>query len=240
MTAPTRLPFVERVLTRRASGRRSAPTKGAVRRGNAPSITGSALLDRIIHVHPATTVAMFAPVAAVGTAVAVGKDGGWSLAGWGLAGYVAWTLSEYWGHRIVLHYEPERGFGAKLHYILHGVHHDYPQDARRSILSPLLSVPMVGATFYLASGVGDLPLTFGAGYTVGYLAYDLFHLYLHHGKPKNRLLRTLREYHMRHHFRDDTKGFGISAPYWDELFGTSIARIPRAGQTAGVTPGRAA
>ncbi|CAM5299929.1 hypothetical protein SGLAM104S_05390 [Streptomyces glaucescens] len=39
-------------------------------------------------------------------------------------------------------------------------------------------------------------------------------------------MRHLRSLHMRHHFRDDTKGFGISAPYWDELFGTSIARRP--------------
>ena len=26
---------------------------------------------------------------------------------------------------------------------------------------------------------------------------------------------------MRHHFQDDTRGFGISAPYWDEVFRTS-------------------
>jgi sterol desaturase/sphingolipid hydroxylase (fatty acid hydroxylase superfamily) len=32
---------------------------------------------------------------------------------------------------------------------------------------------------------------------------------------------VLRERHMRHHFQDDTRGFGISAPYWDEVFGTS-------------------
>jgi sterol desaturase/sphingolipid hydroxylase (fatty acid hydroxylase superfamily) len=31
----------------------------------------------------------------------------------------------------------------------------------------------------------------------------------------------LRERHMRHHFQDETRGFGISAPYWDDVFGTS-------------------
>ena len=32
---------------------------------------------------------------------------------------------------------------------------------------------------------------------------------------------------MRHHFQDDTSGFGISAPYWDEVFKTSSrARTP--------------
>lgn len=45
---------------------------------------------------------------------------------------------------------------------------------------------------------------------------------------------------MRHHFRDDTRGFGISAPYWDELFGTSIARSPRTGQRVGAAPGSSA
>ena len=31
---------------------------------------------------------------------------------------------------------------------------------------------------------------------------------------------------MRHHFQDDTRGFGISAPYWDAIFRT----LPRRGQ----------
>uniref|UniRef100_UPI001B80A7C3 sterol desaturase family protein n=2 Tax=Streptomyces TaxID=1883 RepID=UPI001B80A7C3 len=206
--------------------------KGAVRRGNAPAVVGWRWLDHLIHVHPVTTVAMFTPVIAACVLFSLGETGGWALVGWAAAGYVTWTLSEYWGHRIVLHYEPEKGFGARLHYILHGIHHDYPTDPRRSILSPALSIPMVGGTIYLASGLGSLPLTFGAGYTFGYLSYDLFHLYLHLATPRSRLMRHLRSLHMRHHFRDDTKGFGISAPYWDELFGTSIARRPRSGDLA--------
>ena len=38
--------------------------------------------------------------------------------------------------------------------------------------------------------------------------------------PKSRLGKRLRELHMRHHFQDDEKGFGISAPYWDVVFRT--------------------
>ena len=38
--------------------------------------------------------------------------------------------------------------------------------------------------------------------------------------PKTRLGKRLRELHMRHHFQDDDKGFGISAPYWDVVFRT--------------------
>ena len=47
------------------------------------------------------------------------------------------------------------------------------------------------------------------------------HYYIHHFRPRGPLGRMLRERHMRHHFQDDTRGFGISAPYWDEVFRTS-------------------
>jgi dihydroceramide fatty acyl 2-hydroxylase len=61
----------------------------------------------------------------------------------------------------------------------------------------------------------------GAGFFAGYLLYDMIHYYVHHSRPQGRLGRMLRERHMRHHFQDETRGFGISAPYWDEVFRTS-------------------
>ena len=65
---------------------------------------------------------------------------------------------------------------------------------------------------------------FGGGFLAGYLAYDMTHYYLHHGRPTSRFGKWLRELHMRHHFRDDTKGYGISAPYWDFVFRTPVRR----------------
>jgi dihydroceramide fatty acyl 2-hydroxylase len=50
------------------------------------------------------------------------------------------------------------------------------------------------------------------------------HYYLHHFKPRTRFGRLMRELHMRHHFQDDTRGFGISAPFWDYVFGTPLKR----------------
>ena len=58
------------------------------------------------------------------------------------------------------------------------------------------------------------------GFLAGYLIYDEIHYALHHHTPSSRLGKRLRELHMRHHFQDDDKGFGISAPYWDVVFGT--------------------
>jgi dihydroceramide fatty acyl 2-hydroxylase len=47
---------------------------------------------------------------------------------------------------------------------------------------------------------------------------------VHHHSPSSRLGKRLRELHMRHHFQDDTRGFGVSAPWWDWVFGTPPKR----------------
>jgi sterol desaturase/sphingolipid hydroxylase (fatty acid hydroxylase superfamily) len=98
-------------------------------------------------------------------------------------------------------------------------------------MPPAVSVPLGGAVFgvlYAIFGVSYAP-GLGAGFFAGYLIYDMTHYYLHHFRPRGPLGRMLRERHMRHHFQDDTKGFGISAPYWDEVFRTS-SRAKRSAQ----------
>ena len=63
-------------------------------------------------------------------------------------------------------------------------------------------------------------MPFLAGFLAGYLVYDMIHYHVHHHWPRTRVGRRLRELHMRHHFQDDERGFGVSAPYWDHVFGT--------------------
>ena len=141
------------------------------------------------------------------------------------AGWLFWTLTEYWIHRIVFHFEPEEGPGARLHWIIHGVHHDHPNDPLRLVMPPSVSVPLA-AGFYglfvlvLGTAAGNV---FARGFLLGYLVYDMTHYYLHHSQPKTRFGRLMRELHMRHHFQDDTRGFGISAPFWDYVFGTPLS-----------------
>jgi dihydroceramide fatty acyl 2-hydroxylase len=188
-----------------------------------PPMFESRLLDFCSRVHPAVPVLIFGPGIAV---LAAWSLSGVSLAatlGLALGGYALWTLFEYWLHRIVFHFEPDRGIGARLHWIIHGVHHEHPNDPLRLVMPPAVSVPLGAVVFgvlYLAFGSSYAP-GLGAGFFAGYLAYDMIHYYVHHFTPRGRLSRALRERHMRHHFQDDTKGFGISAPYWDEVFRTS-------------------
>jgi sterol desaturase/sphingolipid hydroxylase (fatty acid hydroxylase superfamily) len=194
-----------------------------------PRMFDSNLLDRLSRVHPSVPVVIFAPAIAILGAFASERMSALSLVGFFVAGYAFWTLSEYWIHRVVFHFEPEDGFGARLHWIIHGVHHDHPNDPLRLVMPPSVSVP-ISSLFVLGFwAVLGNPwwLAFGSGFLAGYLAYDMVHYHLHHHTPKTRFGKRLRELHMRHHFQDDTTGYGISAPYWDHAFGTATKRLTR-------------
>ena len=186
----------------------------------------SALLDRLSRVHPVVPPLLFGPVIAV--LFGLGQEGTPAVEVIAVitGGWFFWTLLEYWMHRGVFHFEPEQGLAARLHWIIHGVHHDHPNDPMRLVMPPSVSVPLAAVFFGLFVLVLGIPTAhlFGAGFLAGYLAYDMTHYHLHHHKARTRLGKLLYELHMRHHFQDDTRGFGVSAPFWDYAFGTPQRR----------------
>jgi sterol desaturase/sphingolipid hydroxylase (fatty acid hydroxylase superfamily) len=138
------------------------------------------------------------------------------------AGYMIWTLTEYLGHRFLFHTEFPGKLGARIHYLIHGVHHDHPSDPLRLVMPPLLSAPIMAASFVvlrpICGPVFVLPVW--AGFIAGYIVYDMVHYHVHHARPRTRAGRILRRRHMLHHFRDSSLWFGVSAPWWDDFFGT--------------------
>ncbi len=188
-----------------------------------PPMFRSPLLDRLTRVHHLVPVALFVPAIAVLAVLAVGRLGALEALAWAVGGYAFWTLAEYWIHRAIFHFEPEQGFGARMHWMVHGVHHDHPNDPLRLVMPPAASIPLAAGFLGLFWAVLGAPaaFAFGAGFLAGYVIYDELHYHLHHHQPRTRVGKRLRELHMRHHFQDDTRGFGISAPYWDRVFGTS-------------------
>src|SRR5579859_7340591 len=145
----------------------------------------SELLDKLSRVHPIVPPLIFIPaiVAMLVEGVVHGAGGFTPL--WMLGGYFFWTLTEYWLHRLVFHFEPEKGLGARLHWIIHGVHHDHPNDPLRLVMPPAVSIPLGAAVFgvlYVIFGRRYAP-GLGAGFFAGYLIYDMTHYYLHHFRP---------------------------------------------------------
>jgi dihydroceramide fatty acyl 2-hydroxylase len=186
----------------------------------------SDFLDRLSRVHHLVPVFIFAPAVAVLFVLGAHETTTLQAVALVLGGWLFWTLTEYWMHRLVFHFEPEEGWGARLHWIIHGVHHDHPNDPLRLVMPPSVSVPLALLFYGLFVLVLGTPFAnvFAAGFLAGYLVYDMLHYHVHHHRPTTALFKRLRELHMRHHFQDDTLGFGISAPFWDHVFGTATER----------------
>ena len=194
-----------------------------------PRMFDSEFFERLSRVHPAVPPIIFGPAIVFLIVYGLVQGVGWMTPVWLLGGYVIWTLTEYWLHRIVFHFEPEKGIGARLHWIIHGVHHDHPNDPKRLVMPPGASIPLASLFTGLFVLIVGLPLAYpiASGFFAGYLFYDMMHYHVHHHRPRTFLGRKLRELHMRHHFQDHTRGFGVSAPFWDHVFGTPTRRRTR-------------
>lgn len=146
-----------------------------------------------------------------------------------IAGIFTWSFTEYTLHRFVFHYHPTSNFGKRIHFIMHGVHHDYPSDSLRLVLPPSVSVPLAIGFFYLFDFLwgSGLNSSFYAGFVVGYLFYDIGHYAIHHFKMDNKYWTTIKDHHMRHHYVDPDKGYGVSSPIWDYVMGTMFRSVKK-------------
>jgi sterol desaturase/sphingolipid hydroxylase (fatty acid hydroxylase superfamily) len=143
-----------------------------------------------------------------------------------LLGIVVWTFTEYMLHRFIFHYKPKSEFGEKLHFIFHGVHHDYPNDSRRLVMPPSVSLPLAILFYLLFQAIlGKSHVApFFVGFLTGYLFYDMTHYAVHHFGIRNNFWLALKKHHMRHHFQDAENGFGVSSPVWDYIIGTDFPK----------------
>lgn len=182
-------------------------------------------LERLTHIHPAMPAVVFLPAVAWFLARSL-EDTSWLVAaGLAVLGLLLWSLTEYALHRWVFHYRPRSPLGKRLHFLVHGIHHDYPRDSTRLVMPPPVSVPLA-ALFWLAfrAAFGAQHEAIFAGFLLGYVIYDAIHYATHHWRMNGRVGRFLAEYHLRHHFRDDDRGYGVSSPLWDYVFGTVATR----------------
>ncbi len=143
-----------------------------------------------------------------------------------ILGIAVWSLTEYTLHRFIFHFEFKSEFGAKIHFIFHGVHHDYPNDSKRLVMPPSVSVPLAILFYYVfALILGSINVAaFFVGFILGYLAYDMTHYAVHHFNMHNKFWLAIKNHHMKHHYMDSTKGFGVSSPVWDEVMGTNFPK----------------
>ena len=105
---------------------------------------------------------------------------------------------------------------------MHGVHHDYPNDSKRLVLPPSVSIPLAVLFYFLFNALlgPALAAPFYAGFVTGYLVYDMIHYAVHHADIKSKWFIELKTHHLKHHFKDPDKGYGVSSKIWDKIVGT--------------------
>ncbi len=185
----------------------------------------SDFMEFFSHVHPATPLVIYLPVVGymLYRSSAHYDVTSATIGGLVLLGIFIWTFLEYTLHRWVFHYDPTTEWGKRIHFIVHGVHHDYPNDGTRLVMPPAVSIPLA-LFFYIIFlalfGAAYAPAVF-AGMVVGYLWYDMLHYATHHFSMKRGVWLRLKQYHMRHHYGDEHTGYGVSSPLWDYVFRTT-------------------
>ena len=208
----------------------------------------SDIMEYFSHVHPAAPHVLFVPLIsfAIWWSLSSGTTLTMTLAFFAL-GVLLWTGTEYFVHRYFFHPPPHiedetREIIArlpentpimaemptmrhKIYFLVHGVHHDFPNDSRRLVMPPTVSGPLALAFWLLFSATmgPGAPATF-AGFVLGYLVYDTIHFLTHHASGKTRLGKFLKRRHFRHHYADSSRDFGVSTPLWDVIMRTYSGR----------------
>lgn len=146
---------------------------------------------------------------------------------WTGIGLVSWSLAEYLLHRYLFHL-PETAFrGSKrFTYLIHGVHHEYPNDASRTLMpfvpKLIFSVVFLGLFTLILGSKGPF---FSAGFMLGYYFYSMMHYAIHRYKAPSFLRGLWTHHHLHHHLHDD-KAFGVSSTLWDRIFNTMPPKYP--------------
>ena len=186
------------------------------------------LLERLSHVHPLTPLLLWVPVIAwfLWRSLAVYRLEVGALAWLAAAGLLVWTLTEYLIHRFLFHLRPRSLAARRLVFIVHGIHHETPDDPTRLLMPPVPAITACALLYGFFWAVLGRPWVepFFAFFLMGYLAYDYIHFAVHRGRPRTRAGRFLRHWHMGHHFVTPEARWGVSSPVWDCVFRTAAGR----------------
>ncbi len=144
----------------------------------------------------------------------------WSMVLIFLSGLLFWTFAEYCIHRYVFHFINDQPWSHRFQYIMHGVHHEYPNDLPRIIMPPVPAF-LISALFFIIffAIMRTYAFLFFPGFILGYLFYVGIHYSIHRFRAP-KMLKHLWVNHTLHHHQYPDKGFGVSNLFWDRIFGT--------------------
>ncbi len=149
----------------------------------------------------------------------------WTVYLYSLLGCVLfWSAFEYVLHRYLLHARFKNEKLNKMLYDFHGIHHDYPNDNRFILVGMHISIPAGIALFFVARIIFGETNVFPvfSMLLIVYCIYEWMHFAAHNYNFENKWFQKLKHHHLKHHFKDNKRGFGFITTKWDELSKTDF------------------
>lgn len=140
-----------------------------------------------------------------------------------LSGWVTWTFAEYILHRFWMHSGNSRSAMAQTHHH----HHTHPTELAVTHRHRLGMFAVLCVLVIMAIYLNGY-FSFLAGVCFGVEGYFLMHRFLHL-KMGQRVFKRLVRYHIYHHCKYPHTCFGVSVPWWDDLFKT-VPKEPKISQ----------
>jgi 4-hydroxysphinganine ceramide fatty acyl 2-hydroxylase len=146
------------------------------------------------------------------------------------AGILVWTLLEYGLHRFVFHIQLPVP-NPRLREVVnasHMSHHASPRDPNKVLVHPLYGIVVSSILYGLILAVlrdGFSSAGVMVGIWIGFLYYEAVHYRVHFSLSGAGFVARQRRAHFYHHFTNNKRCFGVTSPFWDYVFGTSLPRV---------------
>jgi sterol desaturase/sphingolipid hydroxylase (fatty acid hydroxylase superfamily) len=139
-----------------------------------------------------------------------------------LGGLFIWSAAEYGFHRFAFHNTNLSPRTYKLLAYNHMNHHKRPNNGEDLLLPLRLTVPVALTLFTVAALLLGVPFaTFLLiGMFLGLAFYELVHHQSHNKVYNVWPFNYLARRHMKHHYENEDRMFGVTSPLWDRLLGT--------------------
>lgn len=184
----------------------------------------SGFMEKLTRTHIAIPVAMHLIIVGIFIYLSSDRFSVLTFVGLFLAGWVTWTLAEYWVHRWLYHVKTDNKTLLKIQHMGHGIHHQYPKDPTRLAMPPVPALVLISIFFGLFWLImQQYAIAFFPGFLFGYVLYISLHYLQHLFKPpKFKPLNRLWKWHALHHYKyPESKAFGVSTNLWDVVFRTT-------------------
>jgi hypothetical protein len=131
-----------------------------------------------------------------------------------LMGWCTWTFIEYILHRFWMHNKGSNSAIAQTHHH----HHTHPAEIIVTNRQRLLTI-IVFALLVAVAGRLNNYFTGFVGLFFGLAGYFMMHQFLHL-RISQKIFKKLVRYHIYHHCKYPNTCYGVSVPWWDDVFRT--------------------